>query len=112
LKMLRKLYINIHFLEAVTNVPSYTKFLKDLLSNRGKLEEHAIMKLDEEFSTFVQSKLPKKMFNPSNCFISCAVDNVVISHTLCDLRASVNLLLYSMCRKLQVEDLNPTTISI
>jgi len=34
LKILKKFHINIPFLEAITNIPSYVKFLKDLLSNK------------------------------------------------------------------------------
>jgi len=33
-EMLKKFHINIPFLEAIINMPFYTKFLKDLLSNK------------------------------------------------------------------------------
>jgi len=45
LDMLKKFYINIPFLEAITNMPSYAEFLKDLLSNKGKLLENATASL-------------------------------------------------------------------
>ena len=47
LEMLKKFHINIPFLEAITDMPSYAKFLKDLLSNRGKLLENATVSLTE-----------------------------------------------------------------
>jgi len=41
LDTLKKFHINIPFLEAISDMPSYTKFLKDLLFNKGKLLENA-----------------------------------------------------------------------
>ena len=38
LNVLNKLYKNIPFTEALTQMPSYAKFLKEILSNRRKLE--------------------------------------------------------------------------
>ena len=49
--MLKKFHINILFLEAITDMPFYTKFFKDLLSNKLKLLENAAVSLTEECST-------------------------------------------------------------
>ena len=35
-----------------------------------------------------------------------------INRALCDLEASVSLMLYSICKKVQVGGLNPTTLSL
>jgi len=48
LEILKKFYIDIAFLEAITDMPSYIKFLKDLLSNKGKLFENVTVSLTEE----------------------------------------------------------------
>jgi len=53
LEMLKKFHINIPFLEAITYMPSYAKFLKDLLSNKGKLLENATVSLTEECSAII-----------------------------------------------------------
>jgi len=58
LKMLKNFHINIPFLEAITDMPSYAKFLKDLLSNKGKLLENATVALIKECSAIIQNKLP------------------------------------------------------
>jgi len=64
LQILKKFHINISFLEAVTDMPSYAKFLKDLLSNKGKLLKNATVAPTEECSTIIQNKLPPKLSNP------------------------------------------------
>ena len=39
LDLFKKLHINLPFVEALSQMPRYAKFLKDLLSNKKKLEE-------------------------------------------------------------------------
>ena len=112
LEMLKKFHINIPFLEAITNMPSYAKFLKDLLSNKGKLLKNTIVALTRECSVIIQNKLPPKLSDPGSFSIPCSVGDMTISKALCDLGASVSLMPYSICKKLQVGELKPTTISL
>jgi len=56
--MFRKLHINSPFLEASTNVPSSAKFLRHMLSNKGKLHEHAIVTLIEEYDSIIEKSFP------------------------------------------------------
>ena len=108
--MLKKFHIKIPFLEAITDMPSYTKFLKDLLSNKEKLHENAIVALTKEYSAIAQNKLPPKLLDPGSFSIPYSVRDVTICRALYDLGASISLIPYSTCKKLQVEDLKPTTI--
>ena len=55
LEVLKKLYINIPFTEALSQMPSYAKFLKEILSNKRKLEEHETMALTEKCSAAIQN---------------------------------------------------------
>ncbi|XP_022865846.1 uncharacterized protein LOC111385660 [Olea europaea var. sylvestris] len=48
LKVFKKLHINIPLADDLFQMPSYAKFLKDILSNRRKLEDHEIVMLTEE----------------------------------------------------------------
>jgi len=45
LEILKQLYINIPFTDALTQMPSYAKYLKDILSSKRKLEEVSVVKL-------------------------------------------------------------------
>lgn len=45
-------------------MPKYAKFLKDLLTNRKKMEEASKVILNENFSAVMLNKLPKKMGGP------------------------------------------------
>ena len=61
LDILKKLYINIPFLDALENMSSYVKFMKKILENKKKLGEYETIALTEECSAILQKKLPPKL---------------------------------------------------
>ena len=82
LKLLKKFHINIPCLEYITNIPSNVKFLKDLLSSKGKLLENAIVSLTKECNAIIQSKLPSKLLDPRNFSIPSYVGDMTILRAL------------------------------
>jgi len=100
--MLKKFHINIPFLETIIDMPTYAKFLKNLLSNKGMLLENATVALNEECSVIIWNKLLLKLLGLGNFSIPCSSGNVVINRAFYDLRASVSLMPYFIYKKLQV----------
>ncbi|XP_057990583.1 uncharacterized protein LOC131172964 [Hevea brasiliensis] len=92
LEVLQKLCINIPFTEALSLMPSYTKFLKEILSKKRRLEDYEIVALTKEYRTILQNKLPLKLKDPRSFFIPCLIGNMNINKALCDLGASVSLM--------------------
>ncbi|KAJ0493114.1 putative aspartic peptidase domain superfamily [Helianthus annuus] len=93
-------------------MPKYAKFLKDLLSNKKRLEEISIVSLSEECSAVIQNKLPQKMMDGGSFTIPCLFGGSSVSHVLADLGASVNLMPYSIFSKLDLGEPIPTRMSI
>ncbi|KAJ9162845.1 hypothetical protein P3X46_022587 [Hevea brasiliensis] len=93
-------------------MPSYAKFLKEILSKKRKLEDYGIVALTEECSAILQNKLPPKLKDPGSFSIPCLIGDKKIDKALCDLRASVSLMPLSICKKLEIGELKPTTISL
>ncbi|XP_058005391.1 uncharacterized protein LOC131181359 [Hevea brasiliensis] len=112
LKVLKKLYINISFIDVISQMPSYDKFLKEILSNKRRLEDYEIVALTEKCSAILQNKLPPKLKDPRRFSTPCHIGETSIKRALCDLEASVSLMALSICEKLKVGDLKPTTISL
>ncbi|XP_021727223.1 DNA damage-inducible protein 1-like [Chenopodium quinoa] len=112
LDILKKLHINIPFLDAISEMPSYAKFLKIMLSNKKKLEENATAALNAECSAILQNTLPKKLGDPGTYSIPVKLGDIEIKRALCDLGASVSLMPLSICKKLQMGELKPTRISL
>jgi len=71
-----------------------------------------MVSLMKECSAILENKLPTKLEDPGRFSISCAVGDVSFSRALCDLGTAVSLMSYSICKRLQVGELKPTTISI
>ncbi|XP_073137525.1 uncharacterized protein [Henckelia pumila] len=112
LEVFKKLNINISFADALMQMSSYAKFLKEILSNKRKLEEHAMISLTENCSALVQNKIPPKQKDPGSFSIPCIINDVQFHKALCDLGASINLMPYSVFRKLNLGQPKSTRISL
>ncbi|KAJ8762220.1 hypothetical protein K2173_007376 [Erythroxylum novogranatense] len=112
LEIFKKLHINIPFVEVIPQMPSYAKFLKEIFSNKRRLEEYATVKLNEECSAILSRKLPPKLKDPGSFTIPCVIGDLHIDKALMDLGASINLMPLSIFRKLGLAEPKPTTISL
>ena len=92
LEVFKKLHINIPFAEALEQMPSYVKFMKEILSKKRKLGDYETVALSEECSAVIQKKLPPKLKDPGSFTIPCVIGNLDEMKALCDLGASVNLM--------------------
>ncbi|XP_058010464.1 uncharacterized protein LOC110663640 [Hevea brasiliensis] len=77
-----------------------------------RLEDYETVALIEECSALLQNKLPPKLKDPRSLSIPCHIGETSIEKALCDLGASVSLMPLSICEKLKVGELKPTTISL
>ncbi|KAJ9553266.1 hypothetical protein OSB04_017311 [Centaurea solstitialis] len=112
LEVFKKLHINIPFADALAQMPSYVKYLKDILSNKRKIEEHAAVALTEECSAIIQHKLPPKLKDPGSFTIPIHIGTSEFSKALCDLGASINLMPLSIFRKLGLGEVQETGITL
>jgi len=112
LDILKKLHVNIPFLDALSQMPLYAKFLKEILSKKRKIDEHETVALGEECSAVVLNQLPAKLKDPDSFSIPCMIANVSIDRAMCDLSLSVSLMPYSMFKRLGLGKLSPTRISL
>jgi hypothetical protein len=57
---IRNLHVNIPFPEALAQMPKFARFLKDVISNKKKIDEFATVCMSEECSAVIQWSLPQK----------------------------------------------------
>ena len=76
LEVFKKLHINIPFVDALAQMPSHAKFLKEILKNKRKLEDFETVKLNEECSAILLSKLPRKLKDPGSFTIPCTIGSI------------------------------------
>ncbi|GJV34939.1 reverse transcriptase domain-containing protein [Tanacetum coccineum] len=85
--------------------------LKSLLSNKEKLIELASTPLNENCSTVILKKLPKKLGDPGKFLIPCGFSELKCK-TLADLGASINLMPLSVWKKLGLPKLISTQMTL
>jgi len=112
LEVFKQVQINIPFLDAIQQVPSYAKFLKDLVTVKRKTNVLKKVCLTEQVSSILQCRLPIKYKNPGCPTISCTIGISHIEKALLDLGASVNLLPYSVYLQLGLGELKPTSMTL
>ncbi|GJW71625.1 reverse transcriptase domain-containing protein [Tanacetum coccineum] len=91
---------------------AYGKFLKELISNKHKIEQISAAFLSDESSAMIQNKVPPKLGDPESFLIPCNFNKTFFCNALADLGASINLIPYSLYAKLSLENLKPTKISV
>ena len=108
----KKLHINIPFADALEKMPSYVKFMKDILSQKRRLADFETVNLTEECNAILQRKLPQKLKDPGSFTIPCTIGNGIFERALCDLGASFNLMLLSIFKRLGLGEARPTTVTL
>ncbi|GJT41973.1 reverse transcriptase domain-containing protein [Tanacetum coccineum] len=93
-------------------MPNYGKFLKELVSNKYKLEQISSAFLSDESLAIIQNKVPPKLGDPGCFLIPCNFNKAFSCDALADLGASINLMSYSLYAKLSLETLKPTKMSV
>ena len=99
------------FINALSEMPMYAKFLQEILSKKWKIDEHEIIALGEKCSALVLNRLLANLKDPSNFSIPYLIRNVSINRALSDLRSTVSLLPYYIFKRLDLMGLRPTTVS-
>ncbi|XP_024035502.1 uncharacterized protein LOC127899262 [Citrus sinensis] len=112
LDVFKKLHINISFADALEQMRSYVKFMKEILSNKRKLEEHETVLLTKESTAILHNKLPPKLKDPGSFFIPCTIRNTYFDKALCDLGTSINLMPLFVFRKLGLGEPKATIVSL
>ena len=104
--------VNIPLLDAIKNVPSYAKFLKDLCTIKRKLKVKKSAFMAEYVSTILSTNNQLKYKDPGCLTISCIIGDHKIEHNLLDLGAIVNLLSYSVYFQLNLSKLKSTLTTL
>ncbi|XP_058213682.1 uncharacterized protein LOC131325434 [Rhododendron vialii] len=114
MEVFKQVTINLPLLDAIQQIPSYAKFLKDLCTQKRKTRTHVSKKvlLTEQVSSIIQHNTPPKLKDPGAPVISCVIGNHSIERALLDLGASVNLLPYSVYEQFGLGELKPTSVTL
>nr|AAX92872.1 Transposable element protein, putative [Oryza sativa Japonica Group] len=90
-EVIQKIHINVPLLDAM-QVPTYARYLKDILNNKRLLPTTEVVKLTEQCNDVILHKLPEKKKDPRCPTITCSIRAHQFDRALCDLGASVSVM--------------------
>nr|GEV69309.1 hypothetical protein [Tanacetum cinerariifolium] len=111
-QILKDLYFNISFADALILMPKFGPTIKSLLTNKDKLYELARTPLNEHCSVVLLKKLPEKLRDPEKFLIPCDFSGMEECLALSDLDASINLMPLLVWNKLSFPELSPTCMNL
>ncbi|XP_016168538.1 uncharacterized protein LOC107611090 [Arachis ipaensis] len=87
-------------------------YLKSAISEKTALKGDETVVLTKECSALVQKKLPLKMSDPRSFLIPCTIETITCEKALCDLGSSIDIMTLSVMRKLGIQEVQSTKISL
>ncbi|GJX29422.1 transposon ty3-I gag-pol polyprotein [Tanacetum coccineum] len=97
---------------SIKQMLKYAKFMKDLLSKKGKAEESSKITLNERCYAILLNKISLKEKDPGIFTIPCAIGKFSINKALADLGANISLMPYFIFSRLDLGKLKPTHMCI
>nr|GEU70391.1 reverse transcriptase domain-containing protein [Tanacetum cinerariifolium] len=111
-QIFQDLHFDISFADSLLLMPKFASTIKSLLTNKDTLFELAKIPLNENFSTILLKKLPKKLGYPGKFLIPYDFPGMNVCHALVDLGASINLMPLFIWKKISLPKLTPTRMTL
>jgi hypothetical protein len=106
---MKHLFLQIPLTDAI-KLPPYSKYMKDIVSNKKKIPSEEISTLLVNYS--FNGKVPGKLGDPGIPTIPCSIKNNYVRTASCDLGAGVSVIPFSLYKRLDLEKLISTDITL
>nr|GEZ15257.1 reverse transcriptase domain-containing protein [Tanacetum cinerariifolium] len=111
-QIFKDMSFKISFADALILMPKFASTLKALIGNKEKLSEMARTSLNEHCSAVLLKKLSKKLRDLGKFLSPCDFPGMAECLALADLSASINLMPFSVWKRLSLPDLTPTCMTL
>nr|GEZ85474.1 reverse transcriptase domain-containing protein [Tanacetum cinerariifolium] len=111
-QIFKDISFEISFADALILMPKFASTLKALIGNKEKLSEMARTPLNEHCPAVLLKKLPEKLGDPGKFLIPCDFPGMAKCFALADLGVSINLMPWSIWKRLSLPDLTPTCMTL
>ncbi|CAJ2671898.1 uncharacterized protein LOC123891769 [Trifolium pratense] len=112
LEIFKRLQINLPFSEALEQMPTYAKFMKEILTKKRNLNEEETIQLNASCSAIIQRTLPTKEKDPGRVTLPVTIGNVDVGKALIDLGSSINLIPLSVIERIGSLELRKTRMTL
>lgn len=91
MSMLKELFVNIPLVKALEQVPSYAKFMKKLVTKKGRVSCDPADNM-HYYNAIASWSLVEKRGDPRAFTILCPIGSFNFARALCDLGDNINLM--------------------
>ncbi|XP_015960420.1 uncharacterized protein LOC107484333 [Arachis duranensis] len=102
--------VNIPFIKALQQMPTYIKYIKEMLTKKGTLKGGQTVTMNKECSALIKKDVLLKKKDLGSFHIPCVIRETKIYRGFCDLGASINLMPLSLMKNLQINELRSTDV--
>lgn len=99
-------------MEALSQMSRYSKFPKELLTNKRKLEKVNMVSLNKNCYAILDINILMKLRDPGSFMILCLLDDGIKENAFTDSGASINIMPNTIYMKLELGVLKPTRITL
>ncbi|XP_070011774.1 uncharacterized protein [Nicotiana sylvestris] len=110
LEMLKQIQVNIPLIDALKEMSSYAKMIKDLMYQKLDFQDLATFTLTQTCGVVMTRPVAKKLSDPGSFTIPCTIGNFAFAKELCDLGASINLMPLAIYKRLGIRRARPTSM--
>ncbi|XP_071687754.1 uncharacterized protein [Rutidosis leptorrhynchoides] len=100
------------FLDSMSIVPNQNRYIRRLLSTKDRMPDSNKILLSEECTKLLRDSLPTKLGDTGRFTFPFSIYQSGTIHALADLGANINLMPYSLFKRLELGDLLPTKVTI
>ena len=108
-EMIRPIFLRMRLTDMLKMNP-YAKYMKEIVTNKRKILEAEISTMLANYN--FKGGIPKKLGDPGVPTIPCSIKRNYVKTALCDLGAGVSVMPLSLYRRLDLNKLTPTEISL
>nr|GEU44557.1 hypothetical protein [Tanacetum cinerariifolium] len=113
---LKRLKINQSLIRVVKRMTyekgKYLMYVKDVFSSKEPIMDKDAVKLNDRCTTTLHNQPPLVQNDPGSFTLPCLIGNSKIRSVFVDLGAGINVMPFSMFKKLKIWDLQPTNMMI
>src|ERR1041385_4473903 len=106
---MKPLFLQIPLTDAI-KLPPYTRYMKDIVTNKRKVPNESISTMRANYS--FSGKILEKLGDLGIATIPCSIKNNYVKTAICDLGSGVSVMPFYLYKRLCLDKLIPTDISL
>ncbi|XP_015169042.1 uncharacterized protein [Solanum tuberosum] len=111
LSVFKNLSIDLPLVEALSEMPGYAKFMKELVTRKRSLDYETI-EVPHSCSAIMTNESITKREDPGAFIILCTIGKLQFAKALCDLGESINLMPYAIYKQVGLGEPKATTMRL